>query len=122
MLLARRAVASPDWRWMPGMLALHFPGMARRVARIDGHVAALLYCGDAVPDLTDAATLGCLLALVREAWGEPTLHVWYSSQLGLWVVSADGQEIGVQGVTEAEALVAALEEVGRKSIAALEAP
>lgn len=24
-----------------------------------------------VPDLTDPATLGCLLALVREAWGNP---------------------------------------------------
>ena len=26
-----------------------------------------------VPDLTDAATLGCLLTLVREAWNDPTL-------------------------------------------------
>jgi hypothetical protein len=27
------------------------------------------------PDLTDPATLGCLLALVREAWRCPTAHV-----------------------------------------------
>jgi hypothetical protein len=61
------------------------------------------------PDLTDPATLGALLALVREAYGDLTLHAWYSRQLGLWVVSASGQEIGVQEDTEAEALVAALE-------------
>ena len=28
---------------------------------------------DELPDLTDPATLGCLLALVREAWGDPYL-------------------------------------------------
>lgn len=28
-----------------------------------------------LPDLTDPATLGCLLALVREAWGDPTAMV-----------------------------------------------
>jgi hypothetical protein len=27
------------------------------------------------PDLTDPATLGCLLALVREAWGDPAMSV-----------------------------------------------
>ena len=27
-----------------------------------------------LPDLNDPATLGCLLALAREAWGDPTLH------------------------------------------------
>jgi hypothetical protein len=112
--LAKRAVACKAWRWLPGMLGVDTGGLKwRRVSGSwvgEGH--AVRTCrGEMtlVPDLTDPATLGCLLALVREAWGEPTLHVWYSRQLGLWVVSANGQEIGVHETTEAAALVAALE-------------
>jgi hypothetical protein len=60
-----------------------------------------------LPDLTDPATLGCLLALVREAWGDsktcarPDLEddVWY-------VVTRSGLAFAA---SEAEALVAALE-------------
>ena len=58
-----------------------------------------------LPDLDDPATLGCLLALVREAWGS---HV--SS-----IRTGDGWAVGLSVVgitqceTETEALVAALE-------------
>jgi hypothetical protein len=116
--LARRAVACKGWRWMPGMrltsgevvtsveygatgqlLGLHLHGRWVAGRKASGYL----------PDLDDPATVGCLLALVREAWGDPTLHVWYSRQLGLWIVSVNGQEIGVQEDTEAEVLVAALE-------------
>ncbi len=115
--LAQRAVACPGWRWMPGMRAVSPSGKHWRVWSDTRSVYEPEGCMDSapaewskdVPDLTDPATLGCLLALVREAWGEPLMHVWYSRQLGLWVVSASGQEIGVQGTTEAEALVASLE-------------
>ena len=66
-----------------------------------------------IPDLTDPATLGCLLALVREAWGMPTgITVAYSDDTGRWVVSwSGGTHGGVcgEGATEAAALVAALE-------------
>jgi len=59
------------------------------------------------------ATLGCLLALVREAWGMPTgITVSYPSDEGLWGVSWSGATHGGwcgRGKTEAEALVAALE-------------
>ena len=67
---------------------------------------------DALPDLTDPATLGCLLALVREAWDDP--HV-YAMRLNvrrqIWVVHvpSDRHSIHGEGETEAEALVAALE-------------
>ena len=86
--LGRRAVACKGWRWMQGMLS-YLAGSRE------------------LPDLSDPATLGCLLALVREAWGDsktcarPDLEddVWY-------VVTRSGLAFAA---TEAEALVAALE-------------
>ena len=109
--LSRRLVACKGWRWMPGMLA-YFEHDGRRVRVTD---PACWVSTTALPDLTDPATLGCLLALVREAWGMPTgITVSYSSDGGLWGVSWSGAtHVGWcgRGVTEAEALVAALERV-----------
>jgi len=62
-----------------------------------------------VPDLTDAATLGCLLALVREALHIPRVHVLHVAGLHRWECADNRVVLGV-GATEAEALVAALEE------------
>jgi len=69
-----------------------------------------------VVDPTDPATLGCLLALVREAWGEPM--AWLEPRIGCgWVVKRPDTTgawpgpipfaIGA-GTTEWDALVAAL--------------
>ena len=129
--MARRAVACKGWRWMPGMLVVGF-------ARIDGvspegdpvryetrpefgdssrSVRCVCYSGllDDFPDLTDPATLGCLLALVREAWddNEIVCHCvdygpggcrWYCS-----LTSGGTLCTSRHWLTEAEALVAALE-------------
>jgi len=70
-------------------------------------------CGVCIPDLSDPATLGCLLHLVREAWGDPSMTLmWLVAKSGasIWVVSGRG-EYGDESWhdTEAEALVAALE-------------
>jgi hypothetical protein len=77
-------------------------------------ISETVFLVDELPDLTDPATLGCLLALVREAWGMPTgITVTYSSDEGLWGVSWSGATHGGwcgRGKTEAEALVAALED------------
>lgn len=106
--LAERAVACKHWRWLPGML----DDQGQRVLEVSktlvitDHIeypeGYCIRCGaehEAIelaeyarlPDLTDPATLGCLLHLVREAWrGSPR---WLS-------IPWDG---------EAETLVAALE-------------
>lgn len=72
-----------------------------------------------LPDLDDPATLGCLLALVRDAWCDQGLHCAgrYSDGEWLWHVQG-GYPHGatfrrrvctIGHVTEAEALVVALE-------------
>ena len=129
--LARRAVACRGWRWMPGMQALGgvrvfavmgdtFDGMDTDSEYLDAPTANLL------PDLTDPATLGCLLALVGEAYGDPSLYVRLSDTtrqsdgVRAWEVlgwldpsrSPDGRGGSWRGwgyASEAEALVAALE-------------
>ena len=132
--LACRAVACKRWRWIPGMLA--HTGL--RIVRHDsdgylvGYFANHAYIStcindvwtdapdntvDCLPDFRDPATMGCLLALVREAWGpEATVSVNIS---GFWAVGgariqtgkSAGHTInlGIWKATEVEALVAALE-------------
>jgi hypothetical protein len=70
----------------------------------------------AFPDFTDAATLGCLLALVREAWGDPTIVTAATLELGGvrgWVAECWAPQSPLHTLTprptEAAALVAALE-------------
>ena len=139
--LGERAVKCEAWRWLPGMLALHRHTSPVRVLGIESDEACALTvhpgedgpevrCAhewgvvglfrehDFVPDLSDPATLGCLLALVREAWRAPTVHVGpvgaVASGGAQWAVRIFSGEcpypfIQCQRATEAEALVAALE-------------
>jgi hypothetical protein len=117
--LARRAVACKGWRWMPGMRAVGRRRMPAAWFRVEEYTHMVGEWRDAVPDLTDAATLGALLALVREVAQEPSLHVRcmlpYAPDMGgktppPWVLhSGRGQRWGDRYETEAEALVAALE-------------
>lgn len=111
--LARRAVACKGWRWMPGMLAWRPDCPPVRLACIEDAGNALQEHGW-LPDLTDPATLGCVLALVREAWGDDwisTGRMAYLDGSSIWVVTMSfGTRLGTrQAATEAEALVAALE-------------
>jgi len=98
--LAKRAVACKHWRWMPGMLAI--VGVERQRVLSD----KLPAYPDWIPDLDDPATIGCLLALVREAWGQPRLHARPDGHW--WRMHAD-EPAALVYASESEALVAALE-------------
>jgi len=123
--LARRAVACKGWRWMPGMRAtegmrvIHEPRLwpdrpsaIREGSWVDTAVPRRLF-SDHLPDLTDPATLGCLLALVREAGGDSEMHMALGAKGWVWLTGESRAYDVVMpinaGETEAEALVAALE-------------
>ena len=69
-----------------------------------------------LPNLTDPATKGCLLELVREASGDAEVSVSHAINFkgvpywGVW--SGDGETLIASGSTEGEALLAALRVLG----------
>jgi hypothetical protein len=77
--LGQRAVKCKGWRWIRGMLRqddYRYIGSGVWARWSDVHsTTTALHMPVQWPDLTDPATLGCLLALVREAWRCPTAHV-----------------------------------------------
>jgi hypothetical protein len=104
---ARNAVACKAWRWMPGM---RFQ-VGSIVARLTDNQCKgkLPLVADALPDLADPATLGCLLAIVRDAHGDATIFAECHPVGDRWQChSADGGIFG-SADTEAAALVAALQ-------------
>jgi hypothetical protein len=88
-------VASPHWEWLVGMAGTGFePGRSIHVrvfadfAAVDEQEDSNIYSPRGLhPDLDDDATCGCLLALVRKAWGDPHAFVSWTSDDGwrVWV-------------------------------------
>ena len=118
--LARRAVACKHWRWMTGMLTNHSAVVVAKDVFYHCRTGSLIigsFDDGELPDLSDLATLGCLLALVREAYDAPELsviaHWWY--HCATWKVwkschpTFSECDPIASARTEAEAIVAALE-------------
>lgn len=114
--LAKRLVNCRHFRWLPGMreraTGWRWSGTAyisqERYPESGNCIAGV---PEPLPDLTDPATLGCLLALVRETHGAVMVRPPEDAPrvVGWWEVErlSDGQAWGTS--TEAGALVAALE-------------
>jgi hypothetical protein len=105
LALGKRIVACRGWRWTAGMI------------RRDGYRVCwrkpppAFREDDAVPDLSDDATLGCIVGVLREVAGDPHLYLCAGGgdpQTGVWHVRW-GDNCSRRGRTEAEALVRAWE-------------
>ena len=108
--LGRRAAACKHWRWLPGMQPLTLDDEedwmpCDRVWMTQGGKPSPPE--GAMPDLTDPATLGCLLALVREALDDSRIHC--RTRANKFRVYSGVTPIGEWANSEGAALVAALE-------------
>jgi len=91
--LARRAVTSKGWKWLPGMLVVGSVRHGDRPFRICAHSRTNLR-GDpgALPDFGDAATIGCLLLTCPEA------VYWFSSAYGMLnPLTVEALVVGLEG-------------------------
>lgn len=119
-----RAVACKGWRWLPGCRVRRWgslftisevmPGASWVEVLINGDIFDMGFekaQRDIWPDFREPATLGCLLALVREAWGDPHAMPDAPGSEGCagWGFRARGGWVADSCATEAEALVAAME-------------
>ena len=105
--LERRAARAKGWRWLRGMSHRTHDGLLFRKPMAD----PVHWEGDdyTFPDLEDPATLGCLLALVREAWGDPLIACICTGRMKTpWMMDNYTRDWPAWE-TEGEALVWALE-------------
>jgi len=108
--LAKRAVACRNWKLISGMRLIRESGWGEPASQ---RVPCTIPNGgypNWLPDITDPATIGCLLALVREAWDMPYLVVNTNSVMCEdWYIFIASLDKMFHGYTEAEAIILALE-------------
>lgn len=130
--VAKRAVKCKSWKWLPGMLCIaDEDGFSPRIVSVgtststtetiemnlaNGDLIPAYLNKDALPDFKDAATMGCLLWVVKNAYDDNKLvSQWNSLAGGGWIVTlsisrkGSGKYVFV-GRSEASALVDALED------------
>ena len=107
--------SEPVWRPARIVDAPNFPGQTGYMAG----VGCVGLAADCWPDPRDAATVGCMLAIVRARWDDPGAYCVIgggSPEIGVWHVhitrrnydTGASHPVSRRGPTEAEALVAAL--------------
>lgn len=92
--IAKRAIACRKWRWLPGMRAVGRKGLPEAWFRVEEKLSKLT--GDwseAIPDLSDPATIGCLLELVREVWLDR--EIAYSRCESGWILLYGNSRVGI---------------------------
>lgn len=117
-------VASGKARWLPGMRMIS-PTSRGRVIEGTENTPYMVWHGEgattegggwhdqevpfgAAPDFNDPATLGCLLALARERWGNAEMYTTPNLVDGSWFCSL-AFDRAFAGETEVEAILTALE-------------
>ena len=91
--IAAALAACPAFDWIPGMLAILPEGgeiKGAAVSRVTETQTIPLPAG-AIPDLSDGATRGALLDLVRAAWADPTICPYRVSD-STWEVYSEASE------------------------------
>lgn len=72
----RKCVKHKSWKWLPGMVAVGHRDMPKHRFRVGEERTRLLGAwADALPDLGDPATVGCLQELVRRKYHDPN-RLW----------------------------------------------
>lgn len=104
MTLAQRAVRAPAWRWVSGMMVHEPDGRTYRYSQ-QGEVPS----SEALPILSDAATMGGLMAQVRHARREPLGYLAPVPEVGWCWLSGPYDGVWFVGPGRDEALVKALE-------------
>lgn len=120
--LAQQVSQTSRWEWLPGMLVTDGVALAYRVVH-DGTLTLVANCRSwpsqdldlmmsseepYYPVMEDAATLGCVLELVRRVWGEEAWVQYEDNKWNCWVMK-DGCLFPFTGLTQGESLLLALQ-------------